>query len=112
VSSALRPSEGQTVYLICHSGNRTKLAADAFTGTGFSDTVQIAGGTGGTLAGTSQFLQDQNPEFAAICANPFGSSMWSWFMNGNTDTDDGDSFAEGIGASPLTAPTASRIRRR
>jgi cysteine synthase A len=58
--------------------------------------------TGGTLAGTSQFLQEQNPKFAAVCADPFGASMWSWFTNGNTDTDDGDSFAEGIGQNRVT----------
>jgi cysteine synthase A len=28
--------------------------------------------------------------------------MWSWFTNGNTDTNDGDSFAEGIGQSRVT----------
>ena len=28
--------------------------------------------------------------------------MWSWFNNGNTDTKDGDSFAEGIGQTRVT----------
>jgi cysteine synthase len=28
--------------------------------------------------------------------------MWSWFTNGNTDTKDGDSFAEGIGQMRVT----------
>jgi cysteine synthase A len=28
--------------------------------------------------------------------------MWSWFTKGNTDTKDGDSFAEGIGQSRVT----------
>jgi cysteine synthase A len=28
--------------------------------------------------------------------------MWSWFKNGNLDTDDGDSYAEGIGQSRVT----------
>ena len=28
--------------------------------------------------------------------------MWSWFTNGNTDIDDGDSFAEGIGQNRVT----------
>jgi cysteine synthase A len=59
-------------------------------------------GTGGTLAGASQFLKEQNPKFAAVCADPFGASMWSWFTNGNTDTDDGDSIAEGIGQNRVT----------
>jgi cysteine synthase A len=28
--------------------------------------------------------------------------MWSWFINGNTDTNDGDSIAEGIGQGRVT----------
>jgi cysteine synthase A len=28
--------------------------------------------------------------------------MWSWFTNGNTDTNDGDSIAEGIGQGRVT----------
>ncbi|MDB6080272.1 MAG: Cysteine synthase [Akkermansiaceae bacterium] len=59
-------------------------------------------GTGGTLAGTSQFLKTQNPKVAAVCADPYGAAMWSWFTNGNLDTDDGDSFAEGIGQGRVT----------
>ena len=28
--------------------------------------------------------------------------MWSWFTNGNLDTNDGDSIAEGIGQGRVT----------
>ena len=59
-------------------------------------------GTGGTLAGTGQFLQEQNPHLAVICADPYGAAMWSWFTHGHTDIHDGDSFAEGIGQSRVT----------
>jgi cysteine synthase A len=59
-------------------------------------------GTGGTLAGTSQYLKEQNAKVAAVCADPYGAAMWSWFTNGNTKTDDGDSFAEGIGQMRVT----------
>src|SRR5437879_2074939 len=59
-------------------------------------------GTGGTLAGTSLYLKKQNPKVAAVCPDPYGAAMWSWFTNGNTDTNDGDSFAEGIGQSLVT----------
>jgi cysteine synthase len=59
-------------------------------------------GTGGTLAGTSTYLKERNPKVAAVCADPYGAAMWSWFTNGNTDTDDGDSFAEGIGQGRVT----------
>jgi cysteine synthase A len=59
-------------------------------------------GTGGTLAGTTTYLKERNPKVKAVCADPFGAAMWSWFTNGNTDTDDGDSFAEGIGQGRVT----------
>ena len=59
-------------------------------------------GTGGTLAGASLYLKEQNPDVAAVCADPYGAAMWSWFTNGNTDTNDGDSIAEGIGQGRVT----------
>ena len=59
-------------------------------------------GTGGTLAGAALYLKKQNPKVAAVCPDPFGAAMWSWFTNGNTDTNDGDSFAEGIGQTRVT----------
>jgi len=59
-------------------------------------------GTGGTLAGTALYLQERNANVAAVCADPYGAAMWSWFTNGNTDTKDGDSFAEGIGQCRVT----------
>src|SRR5437868_5021065 len=59
-------------------------------------------GTGGTLAGATLYLKKQNPKVAAVCPDPYGAAMWSWFTNGNTDTNDGDSFAEGIGQSRVT----------
>src|ERR1044071_1272664 len=52
-------------------------------------------GTGGTLAGTSLFLKERNTKIAIVCADPYGAAMWSWFTHGNTDTKDGDSYAEG-----------------
>ena len=59
-------------------------------------------GTGGTLAGTSLYLKEQNPKVLSVCADPYGAAMWSWFKNHNLDTDDGDSFAEGIGQGRVT----------
>jgi len=60
-------------------------------------------GTGGTLAGVSTYLKEQNPKIYAVCADPYGAAMWSWFTNGNLDTNDGDSIAEGIGQGRVTA---------
>ena len=66
--------------------------------TGFVASV----GTGGTLAGTSLFLKEQNPDIKAVCADPYGAAMYSWFKHGNLETGDGDSFAEGIGQMRVT----------
>ena len=59
-------------------------------------------GTGGTLAGTTLYLKERNPQIFVGCADPYGAAMWSWFINGNTETNDGDSFAEGIGQGRVT----------
>lgn len=60
-------------------------------------------GTGGTLAGTTLYLKEQNPRIQCVCADPYGASMWSWIKHGHTDIDDGDSVAEGIGQNRITA---------
>jgi cysteine synthase len=59
-------------------------------------------GTGGTLGGTTLYLKERNPKIFVGCADPYGAAMWSWFTNGNTETNDGDSFAEGIGQGRVT----------
>jgi cysteine synthase A len=59
-------------------------------------------GTGGTLAGVSTYLKEQNPKIQTVCADPYGAAMWSWFTNGNLETNDGDSIAEGIGQGRVT----------
>ena len=59
-------------------------------------------GTGGTLGGTTRYLKERNANIVVGCADPYGAAMWSWFTNGNTETNDGDSFAEGIGQSRVT----------
>ena len=59
-------------------------------------------GTGGTLAGTSAFLKEQNSKIVAVCADPYGAAMWSWFKHHNLETKDGDSYAEGIGSVRVT----------
>src|SRR3989442_8158263 len=66
--------------------------------TGFVASV----GTGGTLAGTSLFLKQQNPKIKSVCADPYGAAMYSWFKHGNLETKDGDSVAEGIGQTRIT----------
>src|SRR5436190_6869332 len=48
------------------------------------------------------FLKKQNPEIKAVCADPYGAAMYSWFKNGDLNTKDGDSFTEGIGKMRVT----------
>jgi cysteine synthase A len=59
-------------------------------------------GSGGTLAGMTRFLKERNPKIKAVCADPYGGAMWSWFKHGNLETKDGDSYAEGIGLTRVT----------
>jgi cysteine synthase A len=66
------------------------------------DAFVAAIGTGGTLAGTSMYLQERKPHCQTVCADPYGAAMWSWFTLGHTECDDGDSFAEGIGQGRVT----------
>ncbi len=59
-------------------------------------------GTGGTLAGTSAFLRERNPAVVAVCPDPYGAAMWSWFTRGDLTQNDGESVAEGIGQNRVT----------
>jgi cysteine synthase A len=59
-------------------------------------------GTGGTLAGTAAGLRRFSDSVDIVCADPMGAAMWSWFTQGHTDIDDGDSVAEGIGQGRVT----------
>ena len=59
-------------------------------------------GTGDTLAGVSTYLKEQSLKEQIVCADPYGAAMWSWFTNGNLETNDGDSIAEGIGQGRVT----------
>jgi cysteine synthase A len=73
--------------------------------TGFVSAI----GSGGTLAGVSRFLKERSPKVRIVCADPYGAAMWSWFKHGNTDTDDGDSVAEGIGQGRVTKNVAAAV---
>jgi cysteine synthase A len=59
-------------------------------------------GTGGSLAGTTLYLKEKHPGLTAVCADPLGGAMWSWFTHGHTEIKDGDSEAEGIGQTRVT----------
>ncbi len=54
-------------------------------------------GTGGTLAGTSTYLREQNPDVVIGCADPRGAAMYSLFTTGEAKATQGGSITEGIG---------------
>ena len=58
-------------------------------------------GTGGTIAGTSTFLKDQNPNITIGLADPFGAAMYSHFKTGEIKSE-GNSITEGIGLGRVT----------
>jgi cysteine synthase A len=59
-------------------------------------------GTGGTLAGTSTYLRDQNPGITIGCADPRGAAMYELFNNGEAKATQGGSITEGIGLGRVT----------
>jgi cysteine synthase A len=66
------------------------------------DAFTCATGTGGTYAGVSMFLKDQNPNVKTILADPMGSGLYSYAKTGEIKTE-GSSITEGIGNSRVTA---------
>ena len=66
------------------------------------DAWVAATGTGGTFAGVSLFLKDQNPEIKCVLADPLGSGLYSYVKTGEINPQ-GDSITEGIGNSRITA---------
>ena len=62
-------------------------------------------GTGGTLAGISTYLKEQNPEIAIGLADPEGAAMYSYFSTGELASE-GSSITEGIGQGRVTVNVA------
>ncbi|AFY99214.1 cysteine synthase A [Calothrix sp. PCC 6303] len=59
-------------------------------------------GTGGTFAGVSMFLKEQNPQIKCVVADPMGSGLYSYIKTGEIKLE-GSSITEGIGNSRITA---------
>ena len=60
-------------------------------------------GSGGTLAGVSQYLKEKNPKIQIGCVDPAGSAMNNYFTRGEAVVSAGDSISEGIGQAAVTA---------
>ena len=58
-------------------------------------------GTGGTLAGTSEFLREKNNNVKIGLADPFGSAIHNFYKKGILRSE-GNSITEGIGQGRIT----------
>ena len=61
-----------------------------------------ATGTGGTLAGVSRYLKKKRQDIQIIAADPYGSAIYNWMMEGEPIMSPGPSITEGIGNSRIT----------
>ena len=66
------------------------------------DAWVAATGTGGTFAGVSLFLKDQNPNVKCVLADPMGSGLYNYVKTGEIKVE-GSSVTEGIGNSRITS---------
>ncbi len=62
-------------------------------------------GSGGTIAGVGKFLKEQNQSIKVGLADPKGSSLFSYYLDGELRSD-GNSISEGIGQGRITANLA------
>ena len=58
-------------------------------------------GTGGTIAGVSDFLKERNKNIKIGLADPMGSAMYNYYSKGKLESS-GTSITEGIGQGRIT----------
>src|SRR4051812_23763385 len=59
-------------------------------------------GTGGTLAGVSQYLREKKKDIVIGVADPRGAAMYNLFKTGEAKASEGGSITEGIGLGRVT----------
>jgi cysteine synthase len=69
------------------------------------DGFVCAMGTGGTLAGISTYLKEQNADVKIGLADPMGAAMYSYYKTGELASE-GSSITEGIGQGRITGNVA------
>ncbi len=69
---------------------------------GHIDAFACAVGTGGTIAGVSQYLKQQNPDIQIILLDCMGSALYNYVTTGDLILSEGPSITEGIGNSRIT----------
>ncbi len=66
------------------------------------DGFTCAVGTGGTLAGVSEYLKQKNPNILTAVSDPMGAFLYEYYKHGELKAE-GSSITEGIGQSRITA---------
>jgi cysteine synthase A len=67
------------------------------------DAFVAASGTGGTVAGVSEYLKSRSPKVRTVVADPPGSSLYEYIRNGVVKATGSGSITEGIGIGRVTA---------
>ena len=66
------------------------------------DAFVASSGTGGTLAGTSEYLKSRAPQVRTVLADPPGSSLFEFVLRGEVRSTGKGSITEGIGIARVT----------
>lgn len=66
------------------------------------DAFVASSGTGGTLAGTSEYLKSRNAAVRTVLADPPGSALYEYVRNGEVKATGKGSITEGIGIARVT----------
>jgi cysteine synthase A len=66
------------------------------------DAFVASSGTGGTLAGTSEYLKSKRDTVRTVLADPPGSSLFEFVKNGEVKATGKSSITEGIGIARVT----------
>ena len=67
------------------------------------DAFVAASGTGGTVAGVSEYLKSRNASVRTVLADPPGSSLYEFIRHGALKATGSGSITEGIGIGRITA---------
>jgi cysteine synthase A len=67
------------------------------------DAFVSASGTGGTLAGVSEYLKSRSTQVRTVLADPPGSALYEYVKHGVLKTTGSGSITEGIGIGRVTA---------
>jgi len=74
---------------------------------GCVDVFACAVGTGGTIAGVSQFLKQQRQDIQIVLLDCMGSALYNYVTTGDLTLSEGPTITEGIGNSRITDNLAS-----